>query len=464
MNARFTLQWAAALLMLSTLGCASQPEWPGPEQQGAALTGIDDAIQIQTQAQAADLPGDLGSELSLVTALREALVHSPALQSSLWRVRQAQAQAHQARLLPNPVLSVMIRWPEAGGSPMVEAGLAAELLSLLKWPDRINVADHQLQAASSQVLVTALDVLSQTQEAYARAQSLQAILPILDQRLQLTQEMVSLAQSRLEAGEGTRVDLTTLQAQVAELRLELLEQKLSRDQAMLALARLLGRPSAQTDWTLESWQLPEVGTATEQDWLHAAMEQRPQLQAARWELKALGAEVKLSQWGWLGSNDAGVSAEREAGSGDWGVGPAAAIALPIFDWGQAQKNLATARRTEAEHLYTQLHRQVIQEVREAYAAWTSSRQVLAELEDQLVPLLVRREEEVLAAYEAGASDALALVLAQNDLQAARARLVNGRERASQALIRLQRAAGGPGNRVMPAAPLNQSNHTQEMQP
>ena len=93
-------------------------------------------------------------------AVERAMRHDPGLQAALARVRAALAEADQARLLPNPVLSVALRFPEAGaGKPVIEAGLAADLLSVLQQPGRIKAADHRLRAASAEALTTALDLL-----------------------------------------------------------------------------------------------------------------------------------------------------------------------------------------------------------------------------------------------------------------------------------------------------------------
>lgn len=53
-------------------------------------------------------------------------------------------EAKQARLLPNR-MSVVFRWPQGGGSPEVEAGLAADLVSLLSRPGRLTAADSRLR-------------------------------------------------------------------------------------------------------------------------------------------------------------------------------------------------------------------------------------------------------------------------------------------------------------------------------
>lgn len=433
----------SCLLLAAVTGCSAGPKWPDPEKQISQAMHIDNALELRVEPGPIDVSTpDLENHLSLSQAMEQVLRHSPTIQRALWRVREAQAEAKQARLLPNPILSVMIRWPEGGGSPMVEAGLTAELLSLLKKPGQIRAADHQMRAVSAQAVVAILDELTQLQLLYAQIQALDALTPILEQRLNLLEQMVSLAQSRLEAGEGTRVDVTTLSAQQVELKIELALQQQAQQQARLELARRIGRPSAQASWSLDVWQLPKVDLQDETPWLLMAMQYRPELQAAVSELEAMGARVKLNRLDWIGSNDAGIEAERS--EGHWAIGPTAMLALPIFDWGQAQRKVTHAQRQQAVHQYLETQRQIIQEVRQAYITYTSNRRVLEQIESQLLPLLNRRQEEVASAYRAGQSDALAVILSQNDLQAANARLIELRQSTAESFIRLTRAIGGPG--------------------
>lgn len=436
--------------VMAASGCSMQAQWPEPEQQAHLATGIENAIELRID------PGHVNvdqavtdNHLSLTQAVHDALYHSPEIQMALWRVRAAQAQTHQARLLPNPVLSVMVRWSQGAGTPMVEAGLAADLLSLLNKPGEIDLADNELRTASAQSVVVVLDELAKVQTAYATVQSQDAILVVLDERLRLYKQLVELSHSRLEAGEGKRVDVTTLDSQRVELEVEIAQQRLLHRENRLNLARLIGSPQSEAQWTTDPWS-PELFLKTSQSvtsetrWLEAALKHRPEMQAVVSQLAALGAHVKLTNLLWIQSGNQGVSSERESG-GDWSIGPAIAVPLPLFDWGQAKRKKAKAMRTEATYQLQSTTRQVIEEVRRAYVAWHASKLMLAQVRDELLPLLDRREEETSAAYRAGQLDVQAVILAENDLQSAQAQLINLKRQTAEALIRLQRAAGGPGH-------------------
>jgi outer membrane protein TolC len=97
-----------------------------------------------------------------------------------------------------------------------------------------------------------------------------------------------------------------------------------------------------------------------------------------------------------------------------------------------------------------MQRQVIEEVRRAYAAYRAALSTLKLADAQLLPLAQERYEQAQSAYKAGEIDLLHLLVAEEDLQDARKKVVDLHKRASLARIKLHRAAGGPG--VIPSPP------------
>lgn len=438
--------WVCLLAMSG--GCATRPPWPDPESAASIATQTRGAIEVTVEAGTVDVQTPVGDQLQLHQAVHEALLHSTTVQIALAQVRVAQANAHQSRLLPNPIVSVVFRWPDTGGSPIIEAGLAAELLSLLKKPGEIKASDNRLRASSAEAIAVVLDVLSQVQSRYAEVQALDALVPVLEERVRLLERMTAIAESRLRTGEGTRLDVTTLQTQAVELQVEIIEREQERRDARLVLARLIGRPSDTAGWRVEPWSPPPVTESLpgEHEWIAAALTHRPEIQAIQWELLALGAEARLTGWGWLEGDEVGVDAEREDG---WSVGPSLSVPIPVFDWGQARREEAQAKQSEAMHRLTEASRQVIEDVRRAHASHAASYRALVQVRDRLMPLLERRQQESESAYRAGQSDVIVLILAQQDLQAGRARLIELERKTSESLIRLHRAVGGPGHSPSP---------------
>ncbi|MCC6579256.1 MAG: TolC family protein [Phycisphaeraceae bacterium] len=438
--------WLSLSAVALAAGCSLNPRWPDPEAEAARLAGQAAIIKVDETGGVLDAPAFDAAQLGYAQAIRESLTHAPAIQAALARVRQAYAAAEQERLLPNPVLTVALKLPVGGGSPTVEPGLAAELMNLLLMPGRVDAADHRLRAAGAEALAVTLDVLAQVQRCYIQVQALDASMPVLEERRRLTERMLDIARSRLQGGEGTRLDVTTLEAQRIEMDEEIAEQELARQEARLELARLIGRPGGGIDWLLDAQGESAATPGDEKTWLRAALEHRPEIAVKTWELKALGVDLRQTRWSLLEDAGVGVEAEGTARSDadDWQVGPAWSVPLPLFDWGQARRDLLRARRLETSHQRNQIRREVIEEVRRAYAACEASRKACQRVGGLLIPLLERRRREAESQYQAGQCDVMALILADQDLQTARMKLIELHRRAAESFVRLRRAAGGPG--------------------
>jgi cobalt-zinc-cadmium efflux system outer membrane protein len=397
-------------------------------------------VTFRTYGERDDVGQD-ASTLTLADATRAALEHDPRLQAAAARVRAALADAKQARLLPNPVLSVSVRYPEGGGKPMIDAGLSEDLLSLLTRPRRAGAADNRLRAAGAEALQTAIDVVAEVQARYVAVQTLDRRLAVLRERQGLVDRLLELARSRLQAGEAGRLDVITLDSERVGLEADVIQRAGELRDQRLSLARLVGRPSAAADWSVPTWAPVEPPVADERAWVATALRHRPEVESQRWELAALGDEAAVAGWGiWEGAG-VGVESERD---GDWRVGPGASTPIPLFDWGQARRERVAAQQVEARHKLTQARRQVIEEVRRAYAALEFARTAVEKVRGQLLPLQEQRREQAEASYKAGAADITAVLLAEQQSQEVRERLVELEGQQATALVQLQRAVGGAG--------------------
>lgn len=433
----------ACAVALALAGCQSRPsiEPAQAERAIADATGVPgDAIEFTVLGGPDDVPASPAGSLDLADAVRRALRNSPELQAALAKVRGAEAEASQARLLPNPVLSVVLRFSTGTGTPDIEAGLAQELISLLRRPGRVRAADARLRGAASDAVTAALDVVGDVRERYAGVQSLDALIGVLEERRRLVDRLLELARARQAAGEGTPLDVLTLQAQRVELETEVADRELERRSQRLALSRLMGQPSGAADWVVAPWT-PPGRAAAESEWVAAALERRPEVQSKQWELTVREEELGQTRLAPFGDASVGLAAERQGG---WSVGPSLDAPLPVFDTGQARRAAAEAAVVGARHELTRARRGVIEEVRQAHATLLASQGNLDRVRGELIPLQQRRLDQAEAQYRAGQTDVTTLFLAEQELRAARAKQVELERRTSESLIRLQRAVGGPG--------------------
>lgn len=441
-STKATFLAVVAALLAAMAGCAG-PLDPRPDVQTAAAraTGIEDAISFHDVDEGGATAAPPATVLAMPDAVRRALRDDPGVRAALARVRAAEADADQAALLPNPIVSVAFRFPENAGKPVIEAGLAGDFIALLQRPGRIEAADGRLRLAGAEALTAVLDLVADVQEKYIAVQSLDALVPVLEERRNLLGRLLQLAEGRLKQGEGTSLDVTTLNSQRLDLEVEIAEKQLERRRQRLALGRLIGDLRGAADWTVQPWAVPSTISDDEEQWIQAALEKRPEIASQHWELAALGVEVRLARFAPFDGGDMGVASERDD---VWTVGPAVTTPLPVFDWGQAKRAKAVALRAEARQKLAKARRQVVQEVRTAYSDFTGTAAAVELVRTQVLPTQEKRRSQTEAAYRAGLTDITALILADQDLQAARAKRVELEQKTAQALVQLQRAVGGAG--------------------
>jgi cobalt-zinc-cadmium efflux system outer membrane protein len=431
----------AIAVLLALAACASDRPDPAVEAAIGKATGVGDAIVFRSDGGPLDeeaLP--VTAQLSLASAVRRALATDASLQSALARVRIAIADADGARLLPNPILDLVFRFGEA--KPEIEAGLSENIVQLLTRPARAAAADKRLRSAAAGAVTAALDVLAEVQQTYAAVQAADALVPMLNSRLALLQQLVDLARLRADAGEGAEVDVTTLQAQRVVLDVEVAAARIDQRSNRLHLARLLGEPSGNAAWELQPWSPPpSTAVGDETVWLRTALKCRPEVQAAGWALAALGDDRAVASWSPWADTALGASYQRDGAST---LGPTLSVPVPLFDSGATARARLTAAQIEARHELTASRRKVVEEVRVAHQTLRGDLANLARVRSELLPLQSTRREQAEFAYRAGQTDLTALLLAESDLRQAEVKAIEIEQQTTVALIQLHRAVGGPG--------------------
>lgn len=438
-----TFVLVVALALVPT-ACRTVDPVPGdadpPESLAAEIAGIAGDVEFHADGAPDDALGADPATLTLAAAVESAVRNDPRLQQSLARWRAARAGCDEARLLPNPLLSVGVLFADALSDATVSVGITQEIAAWLQRPHRAAAADARLRAAAAESLVVALDVVAEVRGRYAALQSVEAQIPVLRERREILSKLRDFERLKVERGEGVRADVTTLDAERASISADLAEREAEAREGRIVLARLAGRPSSAAAWTLDPAGGAGRAEEDERAWIATALARRPEIRALGWELAALGEERAIAgSWPWDGSS-AGGGIEYDDGLS---AGPAVEFALPLSDAGAPRDAAASAAESEMRHRITETRRRVIEEVRTAWVALDSARRTLDIVADELLPLLERRRAEVEATFRAGESDVVALLLADQALQEVRARRIELEGRATQARIRLERAAGGP---------------------
>lgn len=264
---------SATLCLAMIAGCQTPPRIQADAPKDiATATGMASSVEfvaVGPDGGPLDEIATTSDALTLSEALRRAVTTDPGIQAAMARVRGAAADADQSRLLPNPVLNVVLRW--GPGKPQIETSVTQDLVQALQIRRRASAADNRLRQSVADAVTVAIDVVSEVQERYVAAQASGALIPILRERMQLLERLVAVAKARLDVGEGTRSDLATLQAQVVELQVDIDQASLAQREERVRLARLIGEPSSSALWTLDDWKQPESEIESESTWVQQAL-------------------------------------------------------------------------------------------------------------------------------------------------------------------------------------------------
>jgi len=419
--------------------------------QTAHLTGLTDAIVFRESDPSQPIPPATTDHLGLAQTVRLALQNDSRVRSAMEHIRMAEADSEQARLLPNPILVLDMRFPEKSGPITFETELSEDLISILEKPRAISEADNRLRESVSNGLATVLDLIVETREAYASAQSLDAEIAVAQERESIFARLSDLANKRLKAGEGNRLDLLTFQAQHLQAITDLEDFRLASREQRITLARLIGDPHGPAEWALDPWIPPSGAGAAEWAWIDTALANRPEILARRWELAALGDEQVIAGYSPLAGTTVGSHAEHDP---NWRTGPLITVPLPIFDFGQAANKKAQAAYRAALYDLEQERLMAIEETRRAYANCIASQETLRQATEQLLPVQQEERRQTELAYQSGDAILPTLLLAETDLRSTQLKIAELQENVTVAIVHLERAAGGAGvARTMEAPPI-----------
>jgi cobalt-zinc-cadmium efflux system outer membrane protein len=163
----------------------------------------------------------------------------------------------------------------------------------------------------------------------------------------------------------------------------------------------MGLWGADTNWKVASRlpDLPEDEVAAD-GVERTAVERSLDLAAAKKEVERAGQALGIARpLGFLGEVELGASAEREP-EGEWAVGPALSIPIPLFNQGQPAVASAAAELRGAGERYAALAVELRSRVRAAHASVTAARERTTYYAKVILPLRARIVRQTQLQYNA----------------------------------------------------------------
>lgn len=392
-----------------TGGCATVPReagFPDVERTVAQRTGGKRVHWNQGTASdaavAESVNAMLSTELTAEEAVQVALLNNRNLQATYENLMIAQADLVAAGLLGNPVFDAEIKFAEGGGGTGIEMALVQDFIDILYIPLRKRLAAAAFETAKLRV---AGEVLGLAGEVRAAFYSLQASLQTLEMRQQVlaaTAASYELAQRLRAAGNNRELDLANERALYEQSKLDVREAELQVAQARERLNRLMGLWAAHTGWTVASSRLPDVpaDTVAIEGLERRAIAQSLDLGAARLEVMQAARAVGIaSPFAAIPEAELGAAAEREP-DGEWAVGPAFSLPIPLFNQGQPVIASARARLRQAREQYAAMAIEIRSMARMAHEAVAAARDQALYYQAVILPLRQEIVEQTQLQYNA----------------------------------------------------------------
>lgn len=398
-----------------------------------------------------------GSPFPTPTPVRQlveyALANNPEIQAARHRARALAHRVPQAASLPDPHLITNVFLEEiqtAAGPQQVAMSLSQQFPWFGKRALRSEVAHYDALAAYSRVITAELEVIERIKRAYYDLYFIERATEQTRQIEKLLEDVIEITGRRYRTGMGDTdlQDVLQVQNELSILETSLVQLEQSGRQARARLLADLHLPqttSIQTEPTVEQARLAHRADVL----LGMAERWQPELEAWRREAARDRTAVGVAQreyWpdvtmtmNWFQMGSAGLSPVADGRDAfSLGVG----VNLPIYRdrldaaVREAQcQAAATARRFAAQK--DQFHA----EVQSLHAQFTEHDQVLAILQEQVVPRSVQAFELVTEAYRAGRADFQQLLDTYRTLLQYRIDLSRREAIRQQVLASLERAVG-----------------------
>lgn len=463
---------AAGLMATGLSGCADMSGiHPQASLRDVSTLGLAAASATPAAAAVAAPAGvatewwrDFGDE-QLNALVAQALQNNPSLKLAQARLARAQAVTEVADAATLPQLNGQVdltrqKYSANGAVPPPLAGsiresgtaqLSAswEIDFFGKYSAALEAALGSARAAQADADAARVLLASQVARSYFQLARTQEQLTVARRTLAQRQETLALVQDRVNAGLDTQLELRQSEGGLPEARLQIetLQEQLALGRN--ALGALIGQPDGAL--ALVPPALPAIKKVAMPAQLPAdLLGRRADVAAARWRVEAASKDVASAKTqfypnvnlvAFAGFSSIGLGRLFDAGSQQWGVGPA--LRLPIFDAGRLRANLR-GKTADLDGAVESYNAAVIDAVRDVADQVASAQSITRQQTEQRAAQEAAEGAYDIAVqrYKAGLGNYLHVLTAESSVLNQRRLAVDLAARALDTQVGLARALGG----------------------
>lgn len=404
-------------------------------------------------------------QLTLAQALQTALEQNPRLQQSLLTIAESgdDRRAAAAALMPQVSaqaigqrnkynLDALMGMPQPGGPALVgpfnwgQVGLEAQvsLFDLSLWK-KWRASRHAEDAARAQGRAMREEIAALVVGQYLHALRAAASVKAGESRVELAEALAKLAENQQKQGVGTKLDTLRSQVQLQTERQRLIQAQTQRTTALAGLGRLLDLKPGTRIELADTLTAPALPTGDFETAYQAGLTQRPELAALDAQEKAAENLRQAAQGlrlptlvasGTYGST--GLQSESWAHTYQISLG----LRVPLFTGGLVSSHVSRAKSEQArvQEARREVRAQVGYEVQVAQAELDAATHEV-EVANLAVSLSTEALTQARHRFEAGVSNNIEVINAQDELARANDNQINALYRLNQSRVDLARATG-----------------------
>jgi outer membrane protein, protease secretion system len=359
-----------------------------------------------------------GPPLSYAQAFDLALAHDPQFRSARYEREMTRQNVPIARSALLPSLGLTASHQSVNGQRSFPNSLNQQVTleveytvpnqglqlraPIFNWESvqRYRTALIQNDAAEALLRVRATELVERLTLAYVQRLLAEENIGLLDAQIAVVRAQRDRAQQRLERGEGTRIELADLEAQLEVARARMIEVTDQAQLARRALARLTGQDAPQLQGLPAGFVAPPLVPLELEEWVQLGMQRNPAVQTRHKQVEVAKSSIQRAKAGHYprleavgsitrGSNDS----VNQLGQSNRLTSVGLQLAIPIFSgFGvQAAVDQAGFELAKAEADLDNERANVRQEIERQFIAASAGRKRALALEQSAAALELSAE-------------------------------------------------------------------------
>jgi outer membrane protein TolC len=328
------------------------------------------------------------------------LANSPAFQALLAQNWAEAASAAQSGRISNPTFA--FESVVTGSETELNRFFSFGLLDLITLPQRSAIANHRVEQAQIRMTAEVVDQVTRVRQAWVRTVAAEQSYKYAGQVLASAEASAELAKRMESVGNFNKLTRARHQAFYADAATQLATAKQTAVSRKEELVRLLGLDEAQAKQLVLPERLPNLPKQpmSPEDVAKQVSQERLDIQQAKTALNAAAKAQGLNKVTSL--TDIELSVRRgsvsDSSTSSYSArrGYEVGVKLPIFDWGDLQRDAMNAQTLAAANQLEATIRSAGSSLRENYAAYRTAYDISRHYKDEVIPLRkVISEENVL---------------------------------------------------------------------